>query len=576
MAQLPRERHRVLVVSNLFPPHVLGGAEIVAYRQAVQLTKRGYDVPVFAGWPAPPESAGGLEMETVGGLRVYRVPLTSFEPDDNFFSAAVAKRFYAVLNAERPEIVHFHNVVGLGFSLITAAHRSGARVLVTLHDHAGYCFRATALREDGSICSDTEACASACRGAIRPRDVHRDLPMRLRRDYVAWALEHADRLISPSASLAEAYITAKVADPTRIVTVSNGIDLEPFEHVGSRQADADSVKFFCAAYLGMHKGIPDLLDAAATLAEQGDFKGRWSLAIAGDGDLREKIESEILGGRFDGAVTLLGRVPRGRIIEELELADVVVLPSRWPENEPVVLLEAMAAGRAQLATRIGGMPDIVQDGVTGTLTEPSNAAALAEAMRSYVLDPSLARRQGNASRARRELHSELAGVDQLEAIYHEICTVPQAIRPTKPLVLCTGDWPLPHVAEMINVLHDVHPPPGIRIVWHEWVNIDAWHNATLLWNWSPGAQQDTMRRALRAGVPILAPSNCSLARGIEIVFGAAITYDTFLEGLTALTELAHEPATLKAMRERTCCAAEFIASATASAHYALSAESLAA
>ena len=218
------------------------------------------------------------------------------------------------------------------------------------------------------------------------------------------------------------------------------------------------------------------------LQNRGTLKDAGRLPLPGTGTSEKKLKADILGGRFDGAVTLLGRVPRGRIIEELELADVVVLPSRWPENEPVVLLEAMAAGRAQLATRIGGMPDIVQDGVTGTLTEPSNAAALAEAMRSYVLDPSLARRQGNASRARRELHSELAGVDQLEAIYHEICTVPQAIRPTKPLVLVHGDWPLPHVAEMINVLHDVHPPPGIRIVWHEWVNIDAWHNATLLWN----------------------------------------------------------------------------------------------
>ena len=83
------------------------------------------------------------------GLRVYRTSVASFDPDDNFRSAAVEARLRAVIASEQPDIVHFHNLAGLGFSLVTLVHRLGLPTVVTVHDHAGYCYRATALRDDG-------------------------------------------------------------------------------------------------------------------------------------------------------------------------------------------------------------------------------------------------------------------------------------------------------------------------------------------------------------------------------------------------------------------------------------------
>src|SRR5262245_13291141 len=193
---------RVLVVSILFPPHVVGGAELVAYRQARELLARGHRVSVFAGWVAPTDQAGRLEIEERDGLRVWRTPVVSFDPDDNFFTPTIAARLQSVLETEQPDVVHFHNLSGLGFSLVPLVKRRGLTTIVTLHDHSGYCYRATALRPDGSPCGQPEECALACSGTVRPRDVDVALPMRLRRDYVAWALGHADRLISPSAALA--------------------------------------------------------------------------------------------------------------------------------------------------------------------------------------------------------------------------------------------------------------------------------------------------------------------------------------------------------------------------------------
>ena len=113
---------------------------------------------------------------------------------------------------------------------------------------------------------------------------------------------HADRLISPSASLAASYIAANAADAGRIEVISNGIDLEPF-HGFARRRDGGPLRFLCTAYLGEHKGILDLLQAAALLTVEPDLVGGWSLTIAGDGHLRPELEAQIASGRFANAVT---------------------------------------------------------------------------------------------------------------------------------------------------------------------------------------------------------------------------------------------------------------------------------
>src|SRR4029453_17024707 len=213
---------RGLVVSNLFPPHGAGDTEVIAYSQARQLRARGHVVSVFAGRVAPPSHAGRLEVNDEDGLRVWRTPVLSFEPDDDFCTPTIGARLQSVLEADQPDLVHFHNLSGLGFSLIPPVKRYGLPAIVTLHDHAGYCYRATALRPDGSPCREPEECALACSGAVRPREVGLALPMRLRRDYVAWALAHADRLIAPSDALAAGFRTARVADDARLQIVSNG------------------------------------------------------------------------------------------------------------------------------------------------------------------------------------------------------------------------------------------------------------------------------------------------------------------------------------------------------------------
>ncbi len=130
-----------------------------------------------AGWH-PPASLAGSRSMTRDRLRVWRTPVVCIRTGRRFLHPD-HRRTAAIRAgvADQPDVVHFHNLSGLGFSLIPLVKRYGLPAIVTLHDHAGYCYRATALRPDGSPCRAPEG-ALACSGAVRPREVGLALPMR--------------------------------------------------------------------------------------------------------------------------------------------------------------------------------------------------------------------------------------------------------------------------------------------------------------------------------------------------------------------------------------------------------------
>jgi glycosyltransferase involved in cell wall biosynthesis len=141
------------------------------------------------------------------------------------------------------------------------------------------------------------------------------------------------------------------------------------------------------------KGVFDLLDALSALrASIPDVE----LVCAGEGDLELAAEyAERLG--IEGAVALPGWVGPAEKQSLLERAAVLVLPS-YAEGQPMCLLEAMAAGVPVVASRTGGIPDLVADGVNGFLCAPGDVAALERALRRLVLDPELGRRIASAAR----------------------------------------------------------------------------------------------------------------------------------------------------------------------------------
>jgi glycosyltransferase involved in cell wall biosynthesis len=159
------------------------------------------------------------------------------------------------------------------------------------------------------------------------------------------------------------------------------------------------------------KGVDTLLKAADILLKTGSFL----FLIAGDGPDREDFTSmaDTLGLRQ--SVRFLGY--RQDIPTLLKAADLFVLPS-LSEGLPLSVLEAMAAKRAIVATRVGGIPDLVEDGITGLLVNPGDAVALAEAINALAIDPDRRISMGMAGRLRVEEHfTETRMLNELSGVY---------------------------------------------------------------------------------------------------------------------------------------------------------------
>jgi colanic acid/amylovoran biosynthesis glycosyltransferase len=158
----------------------------------------------------------------------------------------------------------------------------------------------------------------------------------------------------------------------------------------------------CVGSLEEKKGQTYLVEACRLLKQRGlDFVCH----LIGDGQSREALEQQIQAAGLSGLVRLEGGQPRDQVVRMLRQADVVALPSIVTksgkmEGIPVALMEPLACEVPVVSTRISGIPELVEDGVTGLLVPPQDPAALAGALERLARDPELGRRMGRAGRAK--------------------------------------------------------------------------------------------------------------------------------------------------------------------------------
>lgn len=209
------------------------------------------------------------------------------------------------------------------------------------------------------------------------------------------------------------------ASAKRVHRVYNGLDLAPFQiaaaHRGGEKP-ADVPLILSVGRLIEKKGYPDLIAACARLRDDGTA---FRCEIAGDGPLEADLRRLIGDRNLDQHVSLLGAVSQDEIIRKLARTRVFALACTTErdggmDNLPTVLMEAMAAGIPCISTRLAGVPEMVDHGVTGLLVPDRNPAALADALHSILADPELGHRLGLAGHERaRKLFAQEATAPQL-------------------------------------------------------------------------------------------------------------------------------------------------------------------
>jgi glycogen synthase len=225
------------------------------------------------------------------------------------------------------------------------------------------------------------------------------------------ALQRTDRVLPVSEALAE--VLRKLAPRARLQVVPNAVDITLF-HPDGRAAEERSPRLLTAGLLDTdHKGIDVLLNALARLPDGSSVR----LEVVGDGARRESYERLAQSLGLDETVAFSGLKPKPELAASMREADLFVLASRY-ENNPCVLLEAMASGLPVVATSVGGVPEIV-DQASGILVPPRDPDRLA-----LAIDAALGRlrsfdREAIAHRACERFSRDAVG-GRLAALYSEL------------------------------------------------------------------------------------------------------------------------------------------------------------
>jgi glycosyltransferase involved in cell wall biosynthesis len=370
---------KICLVSNLYPPLVQGGAEIYVGRVARALAE---DHQVVVVTTEPGFHVAPRREVTPEGIVVYRLallnlghltqlphqplPQAAFRAID-FYHPQVAAEMSQIIRRERPDVIHLHNWVGLSLAALLSSVPTSAPhipVAMTLHDYSLCCIYADLRHPDGRGCDPRLPCRALSA-------VNRHLTGRV------------GLAISPSAYTLERHHARGFFRRAARQALPNGIETE----IGFAREGRQSKGTFDILYMSRvqgYKGPDVLIRAFRRLTDPG-----LRLHIAGTGPAIETCRSLAAG---DPRIRLYGFVQGAERIRLLSTADCVVLPSLWPENAPVSIQEAFQFGPVVIASRIGGIPEMVRDGVNGLLVEPGDEAGIGLAIERLRRSPELAAR----------------------------------------------------------------------------------------------------------------------------------------------------------------------------------------
>jgi glycosyltransferase involved in cell wall biosynthesis len=385
----------VLIVHNRYRQP--GGEDVVAEAQARLLRERGHEVRVFE-----------KDNREIDGYGFLRKAALFFKTADNTGAALEIAR---AAHEFRPDVAFVHNTLPLLSPAIYAPLSAlGVKVVQFLHNYRLVCAAGTLYRAGApcTLCVDgdlSHAVTYRCWTGSKFASLAYTRMIQRHRRLRTWH-KHVDLFVALNSHMRDLLVSKGVVPEERIVVQPNFlyVDGEDATSPDTQHSALSTQHFVFAARLVPEKGVATLLKAHAAAPDI-------PLTIIGEGPLaKDPVQPPFAG-----------YLPHDETLSHIRGARALVFPSEWPEGCPSTIIEAMALGKAVIASRVPGAAELVEDGVTGLLFEPGDAQALAACMRKLHEDADLARRLGQAGRARYEQrHSPAAGYARLVDVFKRV------------------------------------------------------------------------------------------------------------------------------------------------------------
>lgn len=407
---------RIMMLAQFYPP-IIGGEERFAQDLSMQLAARGHAVSVVTLW-----QDGLPEFENADGVRVYRVKGTmqrmsglfsdqSHTHAPPFPDPELIGEIKRVIALEKPEIVHAHNWIIHSFLPLKAWSKAG--LVLSLGDYSLICAKKKLIYKDGDACDGPGflkclGCGADHYGAAK------GVPTVFANWLMGVPERHlVDRFLPVSRAVAEKNGLVSGNQPFEIVPPfvrdEIGAEAPALDDEWLSQLPDTGFLLFVGAF-GRYKGVDVLLEAHAGLRDAPP------LVIIGYQTAEHPVQTTDLPEN----VVVLKDVPHDAVMEAWRRSLIGLVPSVWAEPFGIVVLEAMACGSPVIASDIGGLSDIVQDGQTGLLVPPGDAAALRNAIQRLLCDENLRRKMSNAGKARVSEFSTSAVLPRYERVYRQV------------------------------------------------------------------------------------------------------------------------------------------------------------
>lgn len=369
----PGLKKRILVVAALFPPNVIGGAEISAFNIATWLAEQGHDVSVVTCAKSRDQVC---EAKDEHGLKVWRVlmprpyamfdfprasrwlkPLWHLQDHFDPRNRSILRR---VLDATRPDIVNIHILQGLGYNVLHDLAGRDVEVFYFLHDLGLACVRMSMFKAGRN-------CSSQCTMCRVSSTYKASLIRGLRRvNFVSPSQANLDKLA--------AYFPLREYRRGKILNPNN------YPRATERRVESKTLRILYVGRIHRTKGVHVLLEAVARLAERYDVE----LTLVGDGPDRLTLKATY--SRCSWCV-FTGFIPQTAISNYMINSDVLCIPSLWAENSPGVAIHALQLGVPVIGSDSGGIPELIEPGKNGALVEPGNVDAWAAELERLLKDP---------------------------------------------------------------------------------------------------------------------------------------------------------------------------------------------
>lgn len=351
---------KICVITNLYPPFDRGGAEQVVVKTVRGLVMAGHQIFIITSTPH------NSTIQQFNNVTIYQLhppniffytkahehsPLTRLVWHAlDIFNFGIARQVKKIVEREKPDVVHTHNLMGLSFLIPRALRRLGVRHVHTVHD--------VQLVEPSAMILAREAKSWRHTGWL-----NKTYTGILRRLMGSPAV-----VISSTKFLLDFYNQRGFFGQSTRVVLRNPVEILPPPESPPRTA-ADHIRFLYLGQIEMHKGVHELLQAFLQLPKT----IRAELRIVGSGSLCEEIRTAALA---DDRIIVPGRVDHTAVSALLAVTDVTIVPSLCYENSPTVLMESLAAGVPVVASDIEGISEMIVPGKNGFVVAPGDVAAL--------------------------------------------------------------------------------------------------------------------------------------------------------------------------------------------------------